>query len=92
MSKKLSKKIFKRPTTRMSLNIRMLCISDSNSNDVLPFSISIGLTIFTSNFLDAMQKANPNENLFFSPFSLYHALLLAYFGSAGHTEKKLKVI
>lgn len=50
-----------------------------------------GLTIFTANFLDAMHKANPNENLFFSPFSLYHALLLAYFGSANQTEKGLKV-
>lgn len=50
-----------------------------------------GLTIFTANFLDAMHKANPNENLFFSPFSLYHALLLAYFGSANQTEKALKV-
>lgn len=50
-----------------------------------------GLTIFTANFLDAMHKANPSENLFFSPFSLYHALLLAYFGSANQTEKGLKV-
>lgn len=50
-----------------------------------------GLTIFTANFLDAMHKANPNENLFFSPFSLYHALLLAYFGSTNQTEKSLKV-
>lgn len=50
-----------------------------------------GLTIFTANFLDAMHKSNPNENLFFSPFSLYHALLLAYFGSANQTEKGLKV-
>lgn len=50
-----------------------------------------GLTIFTANFLDAMHKSNPNENLFFSPFSLYHALLLAYFGSANQTEKSLKV-
>lgn len=50
-----------------------------------------GLTIFTANFLDAMHKANPNENLFFSPFSLYHALLLAYFGSGSQTEKGLKV-
>lgn len=50
-----------------------------------------GLTIFTANFLEAMHKGNPNENLFFSPFSLYHALLLAYFGSANQTEKGLKV-
>jgi serine protease inhibitor len=51
-----------------------------------------GLTIFTANFLDAMHKSNPNENLFFSPFSLYHALLLAYFGSANQTEKGLKEV
>lgn len=50
-----------------------------------------GLTIFTAHFLEAMHKGNPNENLFFSPFSLYHALLLAYFGSANQTEKGLKV-
>ncbi|CAH1727566.1 unnamed protein product [Chironomus riparius] len=51
-----------------------------------------GLTIFTANFLEAMHKGNPNENLFFSPFSLYHALLLAYFGSANQTEKGLKEV
>lgn len=51
-----------------------------------------GLTIFTANFLDAMHKANPNENLFFSPFSLYHALLLTYFGSNDQTEKGLKEV
>lgn len=50
-----------------------------------------GQTIFTANFLDALNKASPNENLFFSPYSLYHALLLAYFGSANQTEKALKV-
>lgn len=50
-----------------------------------------GLTIFTAHFLDAMHKSNPNENLFFSPFSLYQAMLLAYFGSANQTEKGLKV-
>lgn len=51
-----------------------------------------GLTIFTANFLDAMHKSQPNDNLFFSPFSLYHALLLAYFGSANQTEKGLKEV
>lgn len=51
-----------------------------------------GLTIFTASFLKAMHEANPNENLFFSPFSLYHALLLAYFGAGNQTEKSLKQV
>lgn len=42
--------------------------------------------------LHALQKARPNENLFFSPHSIYQALLLAYFGAKGETEKSLKKI
>lgn len=72
-----------------------LCLSeDIEKNSEFKYkarTLYKGLTIFTANFLDAMHKANPNENLFFSPFSLYHALLLAYFGSGGQTEKGLKV-
>lgn len=71
-----------------------LCLADDiQSNTEFKYkarNLYKGLTIFTANFLDAMRKANPNENLFFSPFSLYHALLLAYFGSANQTEKGLK--
>lgn len=72
-----------------------LCLADDIQKDTefkyKSRNLYKGLTIFTANFLDAMNKANPNENLFFSPFSLYHALLLAYFGSANQTEKGLKV-
>jgi hypothetical protein len=50
-----------------------------------------GQQIFTVNFLDALNKAQPNENLFFSPHSLYHALLLAYFGSKNQTLDGLEV-
>lgn len=77
-------------------NVRsQLCLADDIQNDTefkyKARNLYKGLTIFTANFLDAMHKSNPNENLFFSPFSLYHALLLAYFGSANQTEKGLKV-
>lgn len=72
-----------------------LCLADDiKSNTEYKYkarNLYKGLTIFTANFLEAMHKANPHENLFFSPFSLYHALLLAYFGSANQTEKGLKV-
>lgn len=50
-----------------------------------------GQQIFTVNFLAALNRAVPNENLFFSPYSVYHALLLAYFGSKNQTEDGLKV-
>jgi serine protease inhibitor len=51
-----------------------------------------GEQIFTALFLRALNEVTPNENVFFSPYSLYHALLLAYFGSRNTTEKELKVI
>ncbi|EDW14209.1 serine protease inhibitor 88Ea [Drosophila mojavensis] len=44
---------------------------------------------FSVAMLDAIRKATPNENVFFSPYSTYHALLLAYFGATGESEKEL---
>lgn len=43
--------------------------------------------------LDMITTVNnlmPTENIFFSPLSVYNALILAYFVSAGHTEEALK--
>lgn len=51
-----------------------------------------GLTIFTAKFLDAMHRANPSDNLFFSPYSLYQAMLLTYLGSEKQTEAGLKEV
>ncbi|KAM7360530.1 serpin 88Ea [Cochliomyia hominivorax] len=48
-----------------------------------------GQQAFTLDMLEAIQKATPNENVFFSPYSTFHALLLAYFGANGNTEKEL---
>lgn len=45
---------------------------------------------FTVSLLQSLQEATPNESLFFSPHSTYHALLLAYFGAKGQTEESLK--
>ncbi|XP_037923407.1 serine protease inhibitor 88Ea-like isoform X2 [Hermetia illucens] len=45
---------------------------------------------FTVSLLDAINKATPSENIFFSPYSTFHALLLAYFGSSQETEASLK--
>lgn len=45
---------------------------------------------FTLNMLRVINQSVPQENVFFSPYSTYHALLLAYFGSQGQTEKELR--
>lgn len=72
-----------------------VCLAEEDQkygqNKYTPKPLYKGLTIFTSKFLEAMHKANPNENLFFSPFSLYQALLLTYLGSEKQTESGLKV-
>lgn len=70
------------------------CLSADDSKAITKqakSSLYKGEQIFTVNFLDALNKATPNENLFFSPYSLYHALLLAYFGSHNQTEQGLRV-
>lgn len=49
-----------------------------------------GESIFTLKLLEAINAATPTENVFFSPYSLYHVLLLAYFGARSETEKLLR--
>lgn len=45
---------------------------------------------FSLAMLQAINQLQPNDNLFFSPYSTFHALLLAYFVSANQTEAYLK--
>lgn len=45
---------------------------------------------FTLNLFNVINKAVPDDNIFFSPFSVYHSLLLAYFAAGGQTEQALK--
>ncbi|XP_055638275.1 serine protease inhibitor 88Ea-like [Toxorhynchites rutilus septentrionalis] len=49
-----------------------------------------GESIFTLKLLEAVNAATPTENVFFSPYSLYHVLLLMYFGAKEDTEKLLR--
>uniref|UniRef100_A0A182PSW4 Serpin domain-containing protein n=1 Tax=Anopheles epiroticus TaxID=199890 RepID=A0A182PSW4_9DIPT len=49
-----------------------------------------GESIFTLRLLDAINTATPNENLFFSPYSLYNVLLMMYFGARDSTDKLLR--
>ncbi|XP_022208705.1 serine protease inhibitor 88Ea-like isoform X2 [Drosophila obscura] len=47
---------------------------------------------FAVSMLDVIRTSTPNDNVFFSPYSTYHALLLAYFGSTGETERQLSSV
>lgn len=49
-----------------------------------------GQSIFTLKLLEAINTATPTENVFFSPYSLYHVLLLMYFGAKSDTEQTLR--
>nr|CAD7196166.1 unnamed protein product [Timema douglasi] len=45
---------------------------------------------FSLDMLRVVSNMNKNTNIFFSPSSVYSALLLAYFGAANQTEHSLK--
>ncbi|XP_001359333.2 serine protease inhibitor 88Ea [Drosophila pseudoobscura] len=47
---------------------------------------------FAVSMLDVIRTSTPNDNVFFSPYSTYHALLLAYFGATGETEQQLSSV
>lgn len=49
-----------------------------------------GQQAFTLSLLRAINTTASQENIFFSPYSTYHALLLAYFGAGGNTEMELR--
>lgn len=71
---------------------QQICQITQNLNDVpraVHSDLYRGQQNFTLSMLQAINKATPNENVFFSPYSTYHALLLAYFGSRGQTEVEL---
>lgn len=66
------------------------CISDDSLPKELTTNLYLGQQKFTIDLLQALQDATPNESIFFSPHSTYHALLLAYFGAKNNTEATLK--
>lgn len=45
---------------------------------------------FALTILKELQKDEPDKSVFYSPHSLYEALLLSYLTASGETEKQLK--
>lgn len=66
------------------------CFTQNNRSKITIDPLYDGQRKFSVILLDALQKARPNESLFFSPHSTYRALLLTYFGAHGKTEQSLK--
>lgn len=68
------------------------CLSEDDTKAGLPStgaSLYNGQLNFTLNIFESINQAQPQGNIFFSPYSIYHALLLAYFAAANHTEASL---
>ncbi|XP_055702056.1 serine protease inhibitor 88Ea-like [Phlebotomus papatasi] len=74
--------------------VRCDCLSENDVSGIFnkdaKVNLYTGQQAFTLSLLDAINKATPNENVFFSPYSTYHALLLAYFGAKNQTEDNLR--
>lgn len=66
------------------------CLSPNETRGLSADKLYYGQRKFTVSLLSSLHKALPNDSLFFSPHSTYRALLLAYFGAKGETEKAIK--
>ncbi|KAA0202114.1 hypothetical protein HAZT_HAZT001947 [Hyalella azteca] len=66
------------------------CFYDNASmSDTVSTDLS-GIADFSLSLFKVLFPYNEAENFFFSPYSIWSALALAYFGSQGSTEKQLR--
>lgn len=80
-------------TTLLSY-INAQCLTDNDNtlflNPLARQNLYQGQQAFTIDLLKEINETSSDKNIFFSPYSTYHALLLAYFGAKGETEKELR--
>lgn len=73
-------------------SIRSQCLTDNDaglaSNKAARRNLYLGEQSFTLSMLRAINSTS--ENVFFSPYSTFEALLLAYFGARDNTENELR--
>ena len=58
-------------------------VESSDVSEITDFGISLFKTVF---------PYKETRNFFYSPYSIWNALTLAYFGSKGNTEKQLREV
>lgn len=86
------------PIAIFAFSLITLCLSQclTENDSIQPFNkdarskLYLGEQTFTLNMLKALKSSSQSENIFFSPYSTFHALLLVYFGAKGTTETELK--
>lgn len=86
------------PIAIFAFSLITLCLSQclTENDSIQPFNkdarskLYLGEQRFTLNMLKALKSSSQSENIFFSPYSTFHALLLVYFGAKGTTETELK--
>lgn len=70
------------------------CLSENDVGSTLikgsKSKLYAGEQEFSLNLLEQINQISSQENVFFSPYSVYHALLLAYFGATNQTEQSLR--
>lgn len=78
----------------VATSVSSQCFSKDDSSKKLDpgarTSLYSGQLAFTLNLFQTINSVVPDDNIFFSPFSVYQALLLAYFSTGGRTEESLK--
>ncbi|XP_026686195.1 uncharacterized protein LOC113471321 [Diaphorina citri] len=72
------------------------CLTDSDveksTSPTAQHAVYTGQQEFTFDLLTVLNNANKGKNVFVSPFSIYQALLTAYFISNKNTEANLKQV
>ncbi|CAL4063085.1 unnamed protein product, partial [Meganyctiphanes norvegica] len=69
--------------------VRPQCLSDNDTQYPEPSSDLTGITEFGLDLFKELYDHTTPSNFFFSPYSVWNALILAYFGSQGTTETQL---
>jgi len=69
--------------------VRPQCLSDDDTQFNAPSSDLTGITEFGLDLFKNLYDHTTETNFFFSPYSIWNALVLAYLGSRGTTETQL---
>ncbi|XP_068212341.1 serine protease inhibitor 88Ea-like [Palaemon carinicauda] len=71
-------------------SVRPQCFSEDDDLSIVPSNNLSSITDFGLDLFRTVFPYNSTNNFFFSPYSIWNALTLAYFGSGGNTQAELE--
>ncbi|XP_037790831.1 serine protease inhibitor 88Ea-like [Penaeus monodon] len=71
-------------------SVRPQCFSEEDDLSIPPSNDLSGIADFGLELFKEIFPYNTSSNFFFSPYSVWNALTLAYFGSSGNTQAELE--